>query len=340
VSSEADVYENFCDLLPTSAGGHDFITCLETDRDGNFYFTSWKGLFRISPDGSKAECLATGFRNPNGLSVGPEGTITVAPQEGEWTPASMICEVKTGGFYGYGGPRVTAERPSGVDAPLVCLPRTMDNSTGGQVWVTSDRWGPLVGQLLNLSYGRCTMQLVLRDPSAGVPQGAVVPLRGVFAAGIMRGRFHPGDGQLYLAGTRGWTSAAVRDGCLQRVRYVGGKLHLPVGVRYAQGSVQVSFSEPLERETAESLESYSLEEWNYKYSEKYGSDEYSPSRTGVVGHDLVEPKSAKLSADGRTVTFEIPHLKPVNQLRIRFSLRDVEGEAVRGEVVGTINRVP
>ncbi|HXX93469.1 MAG TPA: heme-binding domain-containing protein, partial [Planctomycetota bacterium] len=257
-----------------------------------------------------------------------------------WTPASMICEVKTGGFYGYGGPRVTPERPTGVDSPLVCLPRTMDNSTGGQVWVTSDRWGPISGQLLNLSYGRCTMQLVLRDPSGAVPQGAVVPLKGTYASGIMRGRFCPNDGQLYVAGTRGWTSAAVRDGCLQRVRYLGGKIHLPVGIHYARNAVEVTFSEPLDRESAESLESYSLEEWNYKYSEKYGSEEYSPSRTGVVGHDQVEPKSARLSTDGRTVRFEIPNLRPVNQLRIRFSLRDTDGETVRGEVVGTLNSVP
>ncbi len=336
---EADSYESFSDLLPTSAGGHDFITCLETDKEGNFYFTSWKGLYRISSDGKKADLLATGFRNPNGLSVSPGGVITVAPQEGEWTPGSMICEVKTGGHYGYGGPKVTDARPTGVDAPLVYLPRTMDNSTGGQVWVTGDRWGPLQGQLFNLSYGRCTMQFVLRDLSSGVPQGAVVPLKGTFASGIMRGRFRPQDGQLYLAGSRGWVSAAVRDGCLQRVRYTGGKIHLPVGIRYARDSVQVTFAEPLDRETAESLESYSFEEWNYKYSEKYGSEEYSPSRTGVVGHDAVEPKSAKLSADGKTVTFAIPNLKPVNQLRIRYSLRDTDGEAVRGELVGTINAI-
>ena len=33
----------------------------------------------------------------------------------------------------------------------------MDNSSGGQVWVTSDKWGPLKGQLLHLSYGRVSL---------------------------------------------------------------------------------------------------------------------------------------------------------------------------------------
>jgi len=47
---EADYYESFCGDLPTSAKGHDYITCLETDAAGNFYFVSWHGLYKVSPD--------------------------------------------------------------------------------------------------------------------------------------------------------------------------------------------------------------------------------------------------------------------------------------------------
>src|SRR5436190_4717283 len=31
----------FCADLPTTDRGHDYITCLETDAAGNFYFVSW-----------------------------------------------------------------------------------------------------------------------------------------------------------------------------------------------------------------------------------------------------------------------------------------------------------
>jgi hypothetical protein len=47
----------------------------------------------------------------------------------------------------------------------------------------------------------------------------------------------------------------------------------------------------------------------------------------------------KLSGDGRSVTFDLPGLRPVHQLRIRYSLRDPEGAAVRGELVVTLNGV-
>ncbi|HYV27222.1 MAG TPA: DUF6797 domain-containing protein [Candidatus Eisenbacteria bacterium] len=110
---EADFYENFSNLIDT-ADGHNYVTSLEKDNAGNFYYVDPRGVHRISPDGQRKETLATGFRNPNGGGVSPDGKIiTVAPQQGEWTPSSALCEIKAGGYYGYGGPKITPERPLG-----------------------------------------------------------------------------------------------------------------------------------------------------------------------------------------------------------------------------------
>ena len=117
---EADFYECFSNAYGTSTAGHDFICGLERDQAGRFFTASSKfGLLRISADGRSLETIATGFRNPDGLGLAPDGTITVPNSEGEWTPASMICEVRPGGHYGYGGPR-DGRVP---DVPLVYLPR-------------------------------------------------------------------------------------------------------------------------------------------------------------------------------------------------------------------------
>jgi type 1 glutamine amidotransferase/glucose/arabinose dehydrogenase len=336
---EADVYESFSADLPTSAGGHDFITCLETDAGGNFYFVSWHGLYRVSPDGRRSELLATGFRNPNGMSVGPDGTITVAPQEGEWTPASNIAIAKTGGYYGYGGPKVAPERPLGYDPPLCWIPRGIDNSTGGQAWVTSDQWGPLKGQLLSFSFGQSSMMLVLREQVDGLWQGGVVPMKVAFASGAIRGRFRPQDGQLYVAGTKGWVSNATRDGSLQRVRYTGARVHLPVEMHAVAGGLRIRFVEPLDKEIAESGDSWAAEQWNYLYGAQYGSKEFSAVQPNVEGHDAADVKSARLSDDGRSVFLEVPSLRPVMQLRLRYSLRAADGAPVKGEIDGTIHRL-
>ena len=59
--------------------------------------------------------------------------------------------------------------------PLVWMSkkRGIDNSGGGQAWVTSDKWGPLEDQLLHLSYGQSKMYVVLKEEKNGQVQGGV-----------------------------------------------------------------------------------------------------------------------------------------------------------------------
>jgi hypothetical protein len=332
---EADVYESVSDLRPTSVSGHDYVACLETDAEGNWYGVGPTTFHRVSKDGTRFEVLATGLRNPNGLAVAPDGTAVGAPQEGEWTPASMICELKRGAHFGYKGPK-----DGRTDPPLCYLPRLMDNSTGGQAWVTSERWGPLQGRLLSFSFGRSSMQLVLRTEVGGVAQGAVTSFPLLFASGAMRGRFHPGDGQLYVSGMKGWVTNAVRDGSFQRVRYTGAPVALPVGWAVEAGRLRVRFEVPLDRETAQDPDRWSLEQWNYRSSEKYGSEDYSVAEPERKGHDGVDATSIRLSDDGKEVSLEIPGLRPVHQLRLRASLKTAAGAAFRAELVCTIHKVP
>lgn len=337
---EADVYECFTNKMPTSPGGHDYTTCLETDDAGNFYFiTALQGIWRLSPDGKQLDNIAGGLRNPNGLGVGPGPIITTAPQEGNWTPASYIAEARPGDWFGFGGPKVTPERPLGWTQPLCFIPRRRDNSSGGQVWVTSDRWGPLQDQLLHFSYGQCRQMLVLREVIKGQPQGGTVDMPQLFDSGAMRGRFSPHDGQLYVSGLRGWTTAATQDGCLQRVRYTGKPAHMPLKFRTLQNGVAITFSEPLQRAAAQDVENYHLEQWNYRYAESYGSPDFKVSDPKQEGHDVVRVESATLLDDDRTVFLEIKDLQPVNQLTVGYALTAVSGEEFRHTIAYTIHNL-
>jgi mono/diheme cytochrome c family protein/sugar phosphate isomerase/epimerase len=347
---EADEYRCFCNLYETSADGHDYVTCLETDAAGHFYLLhARQGVVRVARDGRSVQSIATGLRNPNGMSIGPEDVITAAPQEGEWTPGSMIFEVKPGGHYGYQGPR-EGHGPEGFDPPLAWLPRMMDNSSGGQVWATSERWGPLgrapgVGsresKLLHLAYGKCRLILVLRERIGETTQGAVVEVPGVsFASGAMRGRFSPHDGQLYVSGLKGWATAAVDDGCLQRVRFTGKSMALPIDRKTYANGLAVTFTEPLDAATAEDPGSYHLQQWNYHYSAAYGSPDLKLSDPTAEGHDEVAVRSATLLDGGRTVFLEIPGLAPANQTSIEYSLRTAAGQPLRQTLVATTHVVP
>jgi len=310
---EADFYECFSNAYDTSPAGHDFICGLQRDSSGRFYTASGKqGLLKISADGRSIETMATGFRNPDGLGLGPDGTITVPSSEGDWVSASSVSEVRPGGHYGYGGPK--GNRPP--DLPLVYLPRGLDNSSSGQVWVPDGRFGPLQGQLLHFSFGAGAHFLLLREKVDGQAQGAAVPLPGEFLSGAHRGRFNPRDGQLYVSGTTGWGTYTPADGCFQRVRYNGQPVQLPVAFHAHENGVLLTFSRPLDRDFAERPDRYFAQAWNYRYSPGYGSPELSIRHPGQPGHDPQAIRSAQLLADGRTLFLEIPDLQPVNQLHL------------------------
>jgi mono/diheme cytochrome c family protein len=343
---EADQYECFNNDNFTTPGSHDYVTCLETDQAGNFYYIHARtGVMKISPDGKRSESIADGFRNPNGMGVSPDGTVTAAPQQGQWTPQSSLIVVRQGGYYGYGGPRTSPERPSGWDLPMCFIPHTMDNSGGGQVWVQSDRWGPLAGRMLHLSYGQCRILLAVEEESSGgeIIQGGVIEFPttpGDFESGIMRGRFRPQDGQLYVSGLRGWQTRAIRDGCFQRVRYTGGPVHLPTEVKTYQNGIQLTFTEPLDPDTATDPDNYFVSQWNYLWSAAYGSPDFSVERPQEQGRDEVAVVSATLLEDGRSVFLEMLDRRPVNQMVIDYALQSAAGQSFRGKYAHTINREP
>jgi len=315
---EADFYACVSNRFQPS-GGHNFKCGLEHDAAGNFFTASHQGLLRISPDGKTVDVLAVGFRNPDGIGLLPDGTLTVPVSEGEWTPASAICEVrqKPSEHPATPVPNFRGKPPA---LPMVYIPRGLDHSSGGQAFIDSERWGPLGGQLLHLSFGSCMYFLVLRDEVADQPQGAVVPLVGDFKSGVHRSRFSPADGQLYVSGMNGWHVYGVDDGCFQRVRYTGGTVQQPLGIRAHRNGVLLRFSAPLDRATTGDAVNHFAQCWNYRYGPSYGSPEFSPSHYGTVGHDPLAIRSATVLSDGHGLFLEIPDLQPVNTLHLHVAV--------------------
>ena len=336
---EADVYESFFDGIATSPGGHDYVTSLEVDATGRFYFVDPVGVHRVAADGKSQETLATGFRNPNGLGVNPDGSIiTVSPQQGNWTPSSVIEEIKTGGYYGYGGPRVTPERPLGYDPVLCWRPHAVDNSSGSQVWLPPGQWGPLGGHPLHLLWGRSTLMAVLRDTVGGTAQGAVISLPAKFLSGPNRGTFNPRDGAVYIAGSTGWQTSALKDGCLQRVRWTGRTAYLPVAWHAYSNGVSLTFSQPLRRETAEDVGSYAVKRWSYRYAAAYGSKDWSVENPDREGRDPVTVRSAHLQSDGRTVFLDLGEVSPVMQMEVKWNLDAADDRSMRSQMWMTVNQ--
>ncbi len=349
---EADYYENFNNQFMSTEGFHEFVFDLQTDKAGKFYFAksnpvraggsgfgggggngqvcSHSGcLFRLSKDGRRLDIIARGFRAPNGIGVSPEGQVTTSDNEGTWVPSTPINWITPGSFCGVSNSLTSAEAAQSWAPPLCWLSHSdYDNSGGGQVWVTSDSWGPFEGELLQKEK--------LRD---GRMQGGVVRLPLKFTSSCMRAHFNRKDGQLYIAGLSEWQSNAGRITGFDRVRYTGKPVYSVRGLRVLKEGVELTFTQPLAKESALDLENFSGRRWNYERAEHYGSSEFNVTEPKKHGREPIAITNSKLSDDGKTLTLTVADLKPVMQQSIKFNLKARDGTPISQEIQHTIHAV-
>jgi hypothetical protein len=256
----------------------------------------------------------------------------VTDQEGFWTPKNRINRVKMGGFYGnmFGYTSVTNTSDAAMEQPMVWITNAKDRSPAELLWVPKNAWGSLGGSLLNLSYGTGRAYIVPHEEVGGPWQGAVCELpMPAFATGIMRGRFAD-DGALYTCGLFAWAGSAVAPGGFHRIRRGDKAAHVPLAVQAMKGALSVTFSESLDA-AGVTADAFALKVWSLKRTASYGSKHFD--------EQLLEIKGARLGADGRTVTLDIPTLAPTQCYELKASLQASDGTAIARSLHGTIHQL-
>lgn len=339
---ETDFIENFNNDHQVTEHFHEFAMGLQTDAAGNFYYAKsgrhaldsvvphHGTLLRVSADGTRTDILATGFRAANGVCLNDDGTFFVTDQEGFWTPKNRINRVKVGGFYGnmFGYTDVTDSSDSAIEPPLVWITNDKDRSPAELVWVPKGAWGSLGGALLNLSYGTGRAFIVPGEEVGGQWQGAVCELpMPAFATGIMRGRF-AADGALYTCGMFAWAGNATAPGGFHRIRRNERPAHVPLAVHAEKGSLAVTFSEALDRESVKP-DAFAFKVWTLRRTKSYGSKHYDENTLPIA--------SARIDQDGRTVTLDIPLLAPTMCYELKLALKAPDGTSFERSLHGTIH---
>jgi putative heme-binding domain-containing protein len=343
---ETDYYENLNNDHQVTEHFHEFAMGLQTDAEGNFYYAKSArhalpalvphhgALLKVARDGAETEIVANGFRAANGVCLNPDGSFIVTDQEGHWNPKNRINHVVPGGFYGnmFGYHDRTDSSDSAMEQPVCWITNRFDRSPAELLWVTGDRWGPLKGSLLNLSYGYGKVFVVPFEDLGGQWQGGMceLPLPAI-PTGIMRGRFHPQDGQLYACGMFAWAGNATQPGGLYRIRYTGAPIFVPLKLHARNGGFDITFSGALDRTTAKDRSRIAVRVWEIKRTENYGSDHHNEHALRVA--------SSSLSEDGRTLRMELPDLHPTWCMEIKYSLRSADGTAVNGVIHNTIHKL-
>lgn len=347
---ELDDYRCFNSDHQVTEHFHEFAMGLQRDDSGDFYYAKSARhalkavvphhgtLLRVAADGSKTEILATGFRAANGVCLNNDGSFIVTDQEGHWNPKNRINWVRHQGFYGnmYGYHDVTDDSDEAMEQPLCWITNEFDRSPAELLWVDSQRWGALNGQLLNLSYGYGRIYTVPHEhisTDVGTqPQGGMcqLPIPDL-PTGMIRGRFSPQDGQLYVGGMFSWAgSRQEQEGGLFRVRHKQARVDMPVKLQAFQGGMDLSFSDPLHNESADP-ERFEVNVWNLKRTKNYGSKHFN-ERELEVGR-------VALSPDKKTVQLSIPNLEPTWGMEIVCRIKTTRGQEVRRVIHNTIHHL-
>jgi cytochrome c2 len=217
----------------------------------------------------------------------------------------------------------------------VWIPHEVDPSGAGEVWVSGGKLGFEGDALVHLSYARPGPFRVFLDSTRTAMQGAVVAIPGFFKTPTLKGRVHPDDGLLYLAGFQIWGSNAKDVASLIRLRRTARPSTLPVAVHAGQQGILVRFATPLTA-TAADRARYQLQSWSYVRSSSYGSGHFKGD--GAPGHDRLAVE-AHLSADGRTVLLVVPRMQPVMQMQLDYDLRGRAGTPIKSSLYLTVNSV-
>ena len=343
---ETDFYQAFNSDHQVTDHFHEFAMGLQVDKEGNFYYAKSARharealvpqhgtLIKVSKDGQKTEIVATGFRAANGVCINPDGTFIVTDQEGHWNPMNRINWVKKGEFYGnmfsFNPPKDSTE--AGMEQPLVWVERDRDQSPSELLWVESQKWGALNGKLLNLSYGYGKVFVVPFEKIGDQVQGGIFELPiPRFSTGVMRGRFNPGDGQLYLAGLSAWGSTQPQLGGLYRIRKVDQPMVIPVGIAATTTGMKLTFTDKLDAKAVQKISSYSVKTWDLIRSRKYGSKHHNEQTLQVT--------KAELDASGKTINLTIPAIQPTWGMEITYKVKDSRGIEREGLVQNTIHQL-
>ncbi len=342
--NETDYYECFNNDHQVTDHFHEFAMGLQTDEAGNFYYAKSARhalkalvphhgtLLKVSKDGSTTEILANGFRAANGVCLNPDGTFYVTDQEGFWLPKNRINRVEKGSFNGnfWGYTDVTDPSDEAMTKPLCWITNEFDRSPSELLWVTSDKWEPVKGSLLNFSYGYGKIYVVTEEKVGGIWQGGMSPLPlPQFPTGLMRGRFHPNDGQLYCCGMFAWAGNQTQPGGFYRLRYTGKPVQVPLKLEALETGMRLTFSGPLDREAASKVTNYAVKTWGLKRSQQYGSKHYDEKPSTITG--------LKVSPDGTQVFLEIEGMKPTWCMEITFAIKAADGAPVTGTIHNTIH---
>ena len=315
------------------------------------------------------EPWAFGLRSPNGINFSPDGELFYADNQGEWVATNKLHHVREGDNYGHqAGLRWVKDSPfakflkdrypsglrydgqAGVDdkgrpvpagypqvtPPCVWFPYgRMGQSASEPIWdTTGGKFGPFAGQCLVGDQTKAMVMRVFLEKVNGRYQGACFPFRSGFECGVNRLAFGP-DASLYVGMTnRGWGSVGGKPYGLQRLVYTGEMPFEVATMKLLKTGFALTFTKPVDPDTASRAASYSLQSFTHHYWSTYGSPEMDRKPEKVLG--------VTVSADRKQVSLKVDGFRRGRIYELHLDgVRSADGDPLlHAEAYYTLNDVP
>lgn len=324
---KADVFEVVADGWEVNGDYHEYAFGTRFDRDGNIWvtlcltgsfnsnckFRGWAG--KVTSEG-KFVPTTSGVRSPGGIGFNAEGDVFYTDNQGPWNGSCGLKHIAVSGFVGHpdsfrwykekeaqylgqppevpkSGSRIMIEAkriPQLIPTAVIFPYGKMGQSASGiDCDLSGGKFGPFEKQLFVGDQTHSTVMRVFLEKVNGRYQGVCFPFRQGFGSGTVPVRFAP-DGSLFVGGTnRGWGSRGTRPFSIERLVWTGKVPFEIHEMRARPDGFELTFTQPIDPETAGKVESYQLKTFTYIYQASYGSpevDHTSPRITRVeVGKD-------------------------------------------------------
>jgi len=187
--------------------------------------------------------------------------------------------------------------------PSVWLPHGVLGISNSEI-ITDDtqgKFGPFAGQVLVGDQGQSKIMRVVMEKVNGEYQGVAFDFKSGFQSGVLRMNWGH-DGSLYAGLTnRGWGSAGTTTAGLQRLVWTGKVPMEMLRVSAKPDGFEIEFTHPVDKATAENLDSYIGRSYIYKYHPVYGSP--------TVNEEKLNIKGVKVADDGLKVRLWVDNLR-------------------------------
>ena len=367
----ADLFETFADGWEVNGDYHEYNFGSKFDKEGNIWtvlcltgsFTSnvlYRGwCLRFGSDG-KAIPTCSGGRSPGGIGMNGVGDMFYTDNQGPWNGACALKHLKPGKFVGHPGGFKWYENTNGVIGPKPQEPKTksrmmveaklipelepaaimfpypeMGQSASGITCDTSaGKFGPFQNQMFVGDQSHSTIMRVYLEQVNGHYQGACFPFRQGLSSGALGMLMHS-DGSLFvICSARGWGARGGKDFALERLNWtdkVPFEIH---EMRAKPDGFELTFTQPIDPQTAGEATSYSMKTYTHIYQADYGSPKVDPTESKIT--------KVVAGADGKSVRLYLDALQEghVHELNAG-GVRSSEGSPLlHAAAYYTLNYVP